>query len=437
MQIRNEEQADDAGCVSRRDFIALTGAGLGASLLPLGAAQAASLPQVRIGFISPLTGPLAGFGESDPFILDLTRRMVAGGVRLAGTTYAVQIVSRDTQSDPARASQMAKQLINDEKIDLMLTTSTPEVVNPVADACEAAGVPCLSTIAPWESWFFGRGGKPGQPSPFKWTYHFCFGTEQFAAMYLSAWKRVPTNRKVGVLYPNDADGNAVRTHLAPLLRNGGYTIIDPGPYQDGTTDYSSQISRFKSAGIEILTGVPLPPDFITFMRQAAQQGLAHRIKINYPAKFGLFPSDIEALGSLGNRIATGAYWTPAFPYVSPVSKLGGSTLGDAYTKATGKQWTQQLGASMSLIDAGFAALDRSGAPKDKAAVARAMKVLDVVTTVGRINFNKGPVPNVATSVLVGGQWVPASSGPFKLAFPIFEHVEDPNVPIQAKLLPYA
>ena len=45
----------------------------------------------------------------------------------------------------------------------MLATSTPEVVNPVADACEAAGVPCLSTVDPWESWYFGRGAKPGQP----------------------------------------------------------------------------------------------------------------------------------------------------------------------------------------------------------------------------------------------------------------------------------
>ncbi len=437
MQTRDRKTHPAADAQSRRDFIALVGAGLGAALLPLGTAHAANLPTIKIGFISPLTGPLAGFGEADPFVLGLTRAKTAGGVKLGGTTYAVQIVSRDTQSDPARAAQMANQLINDDKIDLMLTTSTPEVVNPVSDACEAAGVPCLSTIVPWESWYFGRGGKPGQPSPFKWTYHFCFGTEQFADMYLSSWSHVQTNRKVGVLYPNDADGNAVRAHLAPLLEKAGYTIVDPGAYQDGTTDFSSQIARFKSAGIEVLTGVPLPPDYITFLRQAAQQGLARQLKINFPAKFGLFPSDIEALGGLGLRIGSGAYWSPAYPYVSPVTGLGGARLAEAYTKATGRQWTQQLGASMSLIDAGFAALDRSGAPKDKAAVAEAMRVLDVVTTVGRVNFPKGPVPNVATTVLIGSQWVPARSGPFKLAYPTIEHAEDPKVPIEAKLLRYA
>ena len=425
---------------SRRQLVALAGAcaGTAAGALLPAAASAAARPTLKIGFISPLTGPLGGFGEADPFVLDLVRKKTAGGVNIGGTTYAIELIGRDTQSDPSRASQLAKDLINNQKIDLMLTTSTPEVVNPVADACEASGMPCLSTVDPWESWYFGRGAKPGQPSPFKWTYHFSFGTEEFAKMYLSTWALVPTNKKVGVLYPNDADGNALRAHLVPELKKGGYTIVDPGAYQDGTTDFSSQISRFKSEGVQIITGAPIPPDFITFLRQAAQQGLVHRLKIVMPAKFGLFPSDIAALGELGYKVASGAYWSPAFPYVSPVVGLGGQQLVDVYEKATGKQWTQQLGASLALIDAGFAALKASGAPKDKARVAAAMKVLDTVTTVGRINFPKGPVPNVATAPIIGSQWVKAKpGGRFKLSFPTVEHADDPKVAIQAKLLPYA
>ncbi len=435
---RKPDSASPAVDTSRRQVVALAGAGAAGALLPAVAARAAAKPTLKIGFISPLTGPLAGFGETDPFVVDLVRKKTAGGVKIGGTTYAIEMLERDTQSDPSRASQMAKDLINNHKIDLMLATSTPEVVNPVADACEAAGMPCLSTVVPWESWYFGRGAKPGEPSPFKWTYHFSFGTEQFAQMYISTWGLIPTNKKVGVLYPNDADGNALRTHLVPELKKAGYTIVDPGAYQDGTTDYSAQISRFKAEGVQIITGAPLPNDFITFLRQAAQQGLVHRLKICMPAKFGLFPSDIEALGELGYKVASGAYWSPAFPYVSPVVGLGGQALVDAYEKATGKQWTQQLGASLSLVDAGFAALKNSGAPKDKAKVAAAMKVLDTVTTVGRINFPKGPVPNVATAPIIGSQWVKSKPGSrFKLSFPTVEHACDPKVAIQAKLLPYA
>ena len=43
-----------------------------------------------------------------------------------------------------------------------------------------------------------------------------FGTAEFAKSYLSMWDAMKTNKKVGILYPNDADGNAVRANLAPL-----------------------------------------------------------------------------------------------------------------------------------------------------------------------------------------------------------------------------
>ena len=83
---------------------------------------------------------------------------------------------------------------------------------------------------------------------------------------------MPKNKKVGVMWPNDADGNAIRAALGPLLEKAGYTIVDPGAYQDGTNDYSAQIAKFKSAGVQIFNTFPIPPDFATFWRQAAQQG---------------------------------------------------------------------------------------------------------------------------------------------------------------------
>jgi len=317
--------------LSRRGFVAVTAA---AALSGRAYGQTMAGPEktLRVGFVSPLSGPLASFGQADPFILKLARQKFASGLTANGTTYAVEILDRDTQSDPARSSQLTKDLINNENVDLVLATSTPDVVNPAADACEAAGVPCLSTIVPWESWYFGRGAKPGAPSPFKWTYHFSFGVAQLAKSYLSAWDQpsVPTNKVLAVLDPNDADGNAVRAHLNPILRNAGYKIIDPVPYQDGTTDYSSQISQFKAAGCEVFNSFPIPPDFVAFWRQATQQGLARRMKIVQTAKFGLFPSDVEAIGSLGYNLLSTAYWHKTFPYVSPVAGLSGPQLAAAY-----------------------------------------------------------------------------------------------------------
>jgi branched-chain amino acid transport system substrate-binding protein len=433
--------AKDRNLLNRRKFVAATaGTGLALSGRAYGQSMAMSSPDstLKVGFVSPRTGALAGFGEADGFILNLNREKFAKGVTINGKTYSVQILDRDTQSDPARSSQLTKDLINNENVDMVLATSTPEVVNPASDACEASGVPCLSTIVPWEAWYFGRGAKPGQPSPFKWTYHFSFGGKQFAVSYLSTWNNggVATNKKVAVMDPGDADGMAIRNNLNPVLAKAGYTMVDPGPYQDGTSDYSSQIAAFKAAGCEMFNGFPIPPDFVTFWRQAAQQGLLRQMKIAQVAKFGLFPSDVEALGSIGHGLLNTAYWHRTFPYASPITGLDGVKLCKAYEAASGKQWQQQLGASQSLLDAGFAALSQASDPKNKAAVAASLAKLNVVTTVGRVDFTSGPVPNVATSVLVNCQWIKAESGPYKLDYVVVENAADANIPVSHKLRPF-
>jgi branched-chain amino acid transport system substrate-binding protein len=365
------------------------------------------------------------------------RKALAVGLGAAGKTWKVEILDRDTQSDPSRASQLARTLINDDKVDLMLAVSTPETINPVSDACEAAGVPCLSTVMPWEAWYFGRGAKPGQPSPFKWTYHFGFGGGEFYKTYVSQWSLIPTNKKVGVLYPNDADGNAIRATLAPELAKAGFTIVDPGPYEDGTTDYSAQIARFKKEKCEIFNTFPIPPDFAAFWRQAAQQGLTKTIKICQTAKTGLFPGGVEALGALGYNISSAAYWHKAFPYKSAATGVSGVGLADGYEAASGRQWTQQLGATMSLFDAGIEALKASADPRDKTALVKAIATLKTTTMIGKVDFTSGPVPNVSPGPIIGTQWIKAKPGSkFKLDYVVTENATDPNVPASAKLIPF-
>ena len=164
--------------LSRRELMAAGVGGVALAASGSGAFAAGADKALKVGFVSPRTGALGGFGETDGYVLEVARKALSSGFKIGDQTYQIEILDRDTQSDPSRASQLAKTLINQDKIDLMLAVSTPEVINPVADACEAAGVPCLSTVMPWEAWYFGRGAKPGQPSPFKWTYHFGFGVEE-------------------------------------------------------------------------------------------------------------------------------------------------------------------------------------------------------------------------------------------------------------------
>ena len=105
---------------------------------------------------------------------------------------------------------------------------------------------------------------------------YFFGVEQFGGCFVPMWDRIHaqlhTNKIVAAAFPNDSDGNAFRAVFPPIVTAAGYKMVLSAPYPDGTTNYSSMISQFKSAKADFFTNVPLPPDFATMWKQSAQQG---------------------------------------------------------------------------------------------------------------------------------------------------------------------
>jgi branched-chain amino acid transport system substrate-binding protein len=434
-----------AGRLDRRRFLRLTGAtgaavGLSGLLAACkndeegggGTSGGAKGRAIKLGYVSPQTGPLAGFGEADTFILDGVRTALKDGLQIGGTAHAVEILVKDSQSDPNRAATVAGDLITGSEVDLILATGTPETTNPVADQAEANGVPAITSVAPWQPYFFGRKGDPEKP--FKWTYHFFWGLEDIIQVFTNLWGEVPNNKTVGALWPNDGDGNAwgdPKQGFPPALKKAGFKVVDPGRYQNQTDDFSSQISQFKSANAEIVTGVPIPPDFTTFWKQAAQQGF--RPKIASVGKALLFPSSVEALGALGQGMSTEVWWTPSHPFTSSLTQATAKQLADDYTKTTGKPWTQPIGFVHALFEVAADALKRAGGADDKQAVADAIKATKLDTIVGKLDWSAGPVPNVAKTPLVGGQWRSGSGGAYELV--IVNNKTAPQIPAAGKLEP--
>jgi branched-chain amino acid transport system substrate-binding protein len=429
--------------LDRRRFLRVTGVAGAALWLPAaltgcksdedngGAAGGAKGRAIKLGYVSPQTGPLAGFGEADSFILDGVRAALKDGLMIGGTSYPVTIIAKDSQSSPDRAATVAGDLINTDEVDLLLAAGTPETTNPVADQAEANGVPAITSVAPWQPYFFGRKGDPAKP--FAWTYHFFWGLEDIIQVFTNLWADVPTDKVVGALWPNDGDGNAwgdPKTGFPPALAKAGYKVVDPGRYQNQTDDFSSQISRFKDAKAEIVTGVPIPPDFTTFWKQAAQQGF--KPKAASIGKALLFPSAVEALGALGENVSTEVWWSPSHPFKSSLTQAGAKQLAADYTTATGKPWTQPIGFVHALFEVAADALKRAGKVDDRKAVADAIKATKLDTIVGPLDWSTGPVPNVAKTPLVGGQWRRGSSG-YELI--IVNNKTAPQIPAGGEMRP--
>jgi branched-chain amino acid transport system substrate-binding protein len=400
---------------------------------PGGSAPAAT---INIGFVSPLTGPLAGFASGDSFVLAAikTTPQYARGFTVGGKTYKVNIVVADSQSDPNRASQVARDLVVKSNVDMILATSTPETTNPVALVAETQGVPCVSTVCLWESWYAGLGGNPARPTAkFPYCTLFFFGLKEFAGCLVPMWNRIPAStRNVACMYPNDADGNAFRAGFEPLITASGYRVVDGGAYSDGTTDFTAMISTFKNAGAEYFTNCPLPPDFTIFWKQANQQGW--KPKLATVAKVLEFPADAVALGPLARNIATGSWWGPYLPGKSSLTGETASTLANAYQAQTGRQWVQSIGSSYALFEVAEKAFTAVSDPHDKKAVAGAIHAVNYSGMCGPLNFAAGPAPGVAIINPLGVQWK-ASAGRYPFEMKVVDNSLNKAIPIEAELEP--
>jgi branched-chain amino acid transport system substrate-binding protein len=396
---------------------------------------------ITIGFVTPLTGPLAGFASGDQFIVNTIQATDAykNGFTVGGKNYAINLVVKDSQSDPNRAGQVAQDLINSDKVDLILTTSTPETTNPVATIAEQNKTPCLSTVVPWQAWYFGRQADPANPVPFKYTTMFFFGAESFGGCFIPMWDRIPTNKVVAGQFPNDADGNAFRAYWPDAITAAGYTFVDGGAYTDGTTDFTQMISQFKQADAQVFINAPLPPDFNTFWQQAAQQGW--KPKIATVAKVLLFPADTEALGDLVINVATDCWWGPFMPYKSSIDGTTSKQLADAYTAATSQQWTQSLGSTYSLFEIAQLALQAASDPHDHDDVAAQLFKVNYSGIVGPLDFTTGPAPAPGAPTIpgigiirpLGVQWVKGQSFPYEMV--VVDNSLNKDVPVSADLQP--
>ena len=356
-------------------------------------------PVIKVGHVSPRTGPLAGFAEADDFVLEGIRAAFAGGLENNGKSYSVEIISKDSQSNPNRAAEVAADLILGDEVDIIVAASTPDTTNPVADQAEVNEVPCITTDCPWQPYFFGRNGNPA--TGFEYTYHFFWGLEDVIAAFLDLWGPSGVKKTVGGLFPNDADGNAwghPELGFPKPLKEAGYTLVDPGRYQPLTEDFSAQISAFKDAGCEIVTGNMIPPDFANFWSQAAQQGF--NPKVVTIGKALLFPSVIESLGARGDGLSSEIWWSPNHPFSSSITGQSARQLAEGYSAATKRPWTQPIGFKHALFEVTANVIQRAHDLDDNLAIVEAIRTTNLPTIVGPVNWGVGQGNRVKKRVTI-------------------------------------
>lgn len=420
--------------ITRRNFIKTVGAAgiaaAGVGFLPMNS-LAAKRDHILIGHPTPATGPIAAFGETSRWADKLAMAEINkdGGIFIKelGKKLPIKVKSVDTGSNPTKAAEAATKLILQDKVDLMVVLHTPDTVNPVGAVCERYRVPCISSVAPIEPWLTG--------GPYQWTFHYFWELGDIITVFSGMWNEfaAQTNKVVGGFWPNDPDGAVWAQEFTKKLKTMGYRVVDVGRFPYGMQDFSSFISTWKKEKVEILTGVPIPPDWATAWRQCHQQRFFP--KIATVGKAVLFPAAVEAIGSnLPNGLSSEIWWTPMHPFKSSLNGMSCKELAGIWLKDTGRQWTQPMGFDYAAFEIAADALKRAGS-LDKKKIREALAQTELNTMVGPIKFNE---KNFALTPLVGGQWIKGSKWPWDLQ--ITYNKEHTDIPITGKMvfpLPHA
>jgi branched-chain amino acid transport system substrate-binding protein len=399
---------------------------------------------ILLGLVSPKTGVLANFAKADDWWVDFALKTATpdGIIGGDGKKHMIQIKRTDSQSDSNRAAQVAGDLVTNDKVDMMMASGSPDTANPVAGQCEALGCPSIANFVPWQPFFFGRQQTPDPTASFKWTYAHALGLEEIVANFIAMWDQQSTNKKVGFIFANDADGIAwtdLKTGLPPAVEAAGYTYTLPDLYPVPTEDYTKYISEFKKNGCEICCGTINTPDFTNFWQQSIQQG--YNPKVLSIGKALLFPQTLEAIGDIAYNATVEGVWHPTWPFKDSITGMSCQDLANDYMTKTGEEWTAPIG-QYGKYEWAVDVFKRVTNLDDKEEIIKMVASTKLETCLGPMDFTapvqmgtRHPVTNVYTPPVGGAQWVKGDK--FKFEPVMVSNALSTELPVAAKVQPMA
>lgn len=411
---------------SRRDVLKGLAAGAGAAAIGLpSGAYAQSEGTIRIGYIDQLTGIRSNFGETAPWVVEQVQEVLKGGVEIDGKFWDVEILVRDSQSDPNRMGSLGNELVLRENVDLLLVADG--LAAPALEICDQNGTPAISTILQWEPFYAARGGTPETGYPY--SFLFFWSGADIIQNYVGMWKESGIEPVVGTFYEDNDFGRGFSEGMAGALAGNGFAEVPGGIFKEQVDDFSNQVAAFREGGAKIVTGLVFPDHFATFYGQAQQMGL-ELDAVSIAAAF-VFPAGVEVLGDRGAGMSTEIWFNRQLPYTSTLTGQSADEFCTAYEESTGKQWAQPMGYHHAIWEVALAALKNSGNPKDRDAVRDAIADLDIDTIIGKVDFRNSPMKSVASTWVTMGQWHKNPEGskfPYELY--VTNNVTAPHVPVQ-------
>lgn len=266
--------------------------GLSAALFAAVPVEAAVKCPIRLGNVRPESGVMASIGQSLANSLKMALEEVNAKGGIAGCQ--VELVSYDTQSVPATAATLARRLVNQDQVPLIISTPISIEVLAMMEVTENAGVPLYVPSA---------ASAKVTSQGFKWVWRQSMIDAHAATAMVNyivddlKWKRV------GIVYENtDFAKPAFFNILKPGLEAKGVVVTTSEAIHQGDTDLSSQLLRMRDAKSDGILFWAHPKEAKILLTQNIQLKtnlpVAAGSGIVYPEFLEILPADVQAQSKL-------------------------------------------------------------------------------------------------------------------------------------------
>lgn len=346
-----------------------------------GATGTSTAGTLKIGHIATLSGPIGGLGQDqyDGFMLGLEQR----GRSLAG--HSIEVVRVDDQGKPDVGVQVTKELLERDKVRLVVGITASNVFNAVFPLVTGAGVPLL-----------GTNGGPSQFAGEKCSANFVSTAFQNDGMHEAAGAEARSRgyARLVVIAPNYQAGKDAVAGFKRFYKAAPADEIYPA---FGQTDFSAEIARFAATPADALY-VFLPGGMgINFMKQLSQAGLARKVPVM--SAFTVEDMSLPLIKESALGTTTLAHWTSAAPLAA--SEKFVKDFQARYKRTPSSFAAQGFDAALLLEQA---LKDSPAAATNPAALAKALRPAQFRSVRGDIRFaaNGFPIQDYALWKVVRG-----------------------------------
>jgi len=252
----------------KRKFLTLALAGVSAALIGVPAAaqkkydEGASDKEIKIGGISPYSGPASAYGTIGKAIDAYFKKVNAeGGVN----GRQLKFVTLDDGYNPARTVEQARKLVEQEEVLLLFNTLGTPPNTAIHKYMNQKKVPQLFVATGATLW--------GDPKNFPWTMGWQPNYQAEGKIYAAHILETKPNAKIGILMQNDDYGrDYLKGFLDGLGDKAKSMVVKQVTYEVTDPTVDSQMVELKGSGADTFFNITTPKFAAQAIKKAAEIG---------------------------------------------------------------------------------------------------------------------------------------------------------------------